>query len=489
MTHTQADAPAATPDTSSTGAHAAGLAERALPGVPDLIDAFVGIAAGDALDAARSRRPEARAHAQGSFAALFAPSDASAVTLPERAAVALFVARLHGDEAAVAFYGALLRETGGGAGLEPLIVSEAAAASGSGPYGSFRAENAPESVDGPVYRVASVEAAYALGDRLAAALEHAHLLVLRPRDAAREHLQALLEAGWSTTGIVTLSQLVSFLTFQLRVARGLSEVRAAGGAGGASGGVAGGGVAGGASGALEALAARVARAAGTRVDEDPSADGSGDAGVAAGPSAGAGAVVAAEVLPPAPRVKEPARFTQDSLGWKPWLEPLAAADFTERHYEALVERERVRMPYFRLLARDPEALLERTLTDMDIFFNADAGLPRAEREFAAAAASRFNGCVFCASVHARFATEQGASRGDVQRLLDEGVSARISPRIDAIVDATVALTATPIRFGSGEIAALRAAGLGELELLDAIQAGAFFNWANRLMLSLGEPTT
>nr|WP_234037349.1 MULTISPECIES: alkylhydroperoxidase domain protein [Leucobacter] len=194
-------------------------------------------------------------------------------------------------------------------------------------------------------------------------------------------------------------------------------------------------------------------------------------------------------MPAAPRVDEPARFTQDVLGWKPWLEPLPVAEFTEAHYDALVQRDRVHMPYFRLLARDPEALRERTLTDLDIFFNTDAGLPRAERELAAAAASRFNGCVFCASVHSRFATEQGADRAEVQRLLDEGVGARISTRIDAIVDATVALTATPPRFGQPQISALRDVGLAELELLDAIQAGAFFNWANRLMLSIGEPTT
>jgi alkylhydroperoxidase domain protein/CMD domain protein len=433
-----------------------------VPPTTDIIDALTGISAGDALDAARRRRPDARDHAQGSFGALFLPVDDSQVSLSERAAVALFVARLHAQPAAVAFYGALLRETGGGEGVEPLIVAEAERAAGSGPYGAFHAENAPESTEGPVYTVASVEAAYALGDRLAAALEHAHLLVLHPRDAAREHLQRLLDAGWSSTGVVTLSQLIAFLTFQLRVAHGLDAVRRADGGAAV------------AADDLAALAGEVARAA-----EAQLAAGAGD------PGAGA---AAAEQLPPAPRVTEPPRFTQDSLGWKPWLEPLPVAEFTERHYEALVERERVHMPYFRVLARDPEALLERTLTDLDIFHNADAGLPRAERELAAAAASRFNGCVFCASVHSRFATEQGADRAEVQRLLDEGVTARFGTQWDALIDATVALTATPSRFGAAEVVALRGAGLDELELLDAIQAGAFFNWANRRMLSLGEPT-
>jgi CMD domain protein len=60
-----------------------------------------------------------------------------------------------------------------------------------------------------------------LGPRLVAAVEHAHLLVLHPRDADSAALQALLDAGWSTTGIVTLSQITAFLSFQIRVVVGL----------------------------------------------------------------------------------------------------------------------------------------------------------------------------------------------------------------------------------------------------------------------------
>jgi alkylhydroperoxidase family enzyme len=35
---------------------------------------------------------------------------------------------------------------------------------------------------------------------------------------------------------------------------------------------------------------------------------------------------------------------------------------------------------------------------------------------------------------------------------------------------------------------LREAGLSDEEISDVIHGAAFFNWANRLMLSLGEPT-
>ena len=56
---------------------------------------------------------------------------------------------------------------------------------------------------------------------MAAALGHVHMLVFHPRDADAASLQALLNAGWSNGGIVTVSQLVAFLAFQIRTAAGL----------------------------------------------------------------------------------------------------------------------------------------------------------------------------------------------------------------------------------------------------------------------------
>ena len=56
---------------------------------------------------------------------------------------------------------------------------------------------------------------------------HLHLLIFHPRDAAPGALQELLDAGWSTTGIVTLSQIAAFLSFQIRVVAGLRALTAA----------------------------------------------------------------------------------------------------------------------------------------------------------------------------------------------------------------------------------------------------------------------
>lgn len=180
-------------------------------------------------------------------------------------------------------------------------------------------------------------------------------------------------------------------------------------------------------------------------------------------------------------------FTQDNIAWTAWLEPLEEDELTERHQIGLVEPARAKSPYFRLLARDPEILEARTRTDKDIFYNTVDGLPRAERELAATAASRSNGCIYCASVHSRFASHFSKRNEDVQRLLDEGVSADLGERWNAIVEASVALTATPPVFGAAHVERLRAAGLSDNEVSDVVHGASFFNWANRLMLSLGEP--
>ena len=183
----------------------------------------------------------------------------------------------------------------------------------------------------------------------------------------------------------------------------------------------------------------------------------------------------------------PNAFTRAMLDWLPWLEPMAEADLTPRHMAGLVDAARAKSPYFRLLAHDPEVLEARTRTDKDIFYNTQAGLPRAERELAATAASRLNGCIYCASVHARHATTYSRRGDDIQRLLDQGVGTDLGERWNAIVAAAVALTEMPMTFGPAHVARLRAAGLDDPAIADAIQAASFFNWANRLMLSLGEP--
>ncbi|MGA0565726.1 CMD domain protein [Rathayibacter sp. KR2-224] len=188
----------------------------------DVIDQLVGINEGDALFALRAQRAEAKRNAQASYDALFATDELEHANRPERLAIAYWaVALAHSDTAS--HYRDLLTA----ASPETLSALDDAlpGAITTGPYGDYPdGPLSAENVDGLHWEPSS-DLVEAVGPKLAAALAHTHLLTYRPRDASADALQALLDAGWTTTGIVTLSQLVSFLNFQLRVVAGLSVLK------------------------------------------------------------------------------------------------------------------------------------------------------------------------------------------------------------------------------------------------------------------------
>lgn len=409
----------------------------------DVVDTLAGIEADSPVDRVRRAKPATRDHTQRAYEALFAAGSAD-VTLVERHALGLFVAALHADEAAATLHREGLLAAGGSAELADVLAAEGAAARHPGPYGDYPSDElAEENVEGPEYGLPE-SAHTVLGDHLAAMVEHTHYLVLHPRDAVEVRIQLLLAADWTPTGIVTCSQLVSFLEYQLRLVHG-----------------------------LRVLAGQPPTAAPEQPDLAADED---RAGERLSPQGRAPNAVAA-----------PTRFTVAALQWDPWLPAVPADELTQADREALVDKAREKSEYFRLLVRDRDILHSRTSIDFDVFKNIEVGLPRAERELAATAVSRTNGCIYCASVHARFAAHYSKDADAVQRLLDDGVQAEQSERWRAVIDGAVALTRSLPEFGPDHVAALSAVGLTELEISDVIHGSAFFNWANRLMLSLGEP--
>jgi CMD domain protein len=194
--------------------------------ISDVIDHLAGLRPGSSLDTLRAQRPQARENAQKSYLALFEPEVPGNVTALERYAVATFVAGLHRQSHVTEFYAASLQRLGH-LRLTDVIDLEIARGATEGPYGRYpQGPLSVEDKEGLVYQV-SADNRESLGSRLAAALEHAHLLVFHPRDANPAALQKLLDAGWSTTDTVTLSQLVAFLSFQIRVVAGLRALAGA----------------------------------------------------------------------------------------------------------------------------------------------------------------------------------------------------------------------------------------------------------------------
>lgn len=383
------------------------------------------------IEELRNARPDALHNAQASFSALLEPEDPGNFSYAERYAVAAFTAALFGEEKAADFYSDLLADE---ADDELIAAVRAASARGAstGPYhdGGF-----------VLFGGAGDTGEAALGARLAAAFSWAHLVAFHPKDASPQALGNLDAVGWSATEIVSLSQLVAFLAFQVRVVHGLRVMAG-----------------------QNPHTPTVDRAPGTKnTDWETTSNIFEHDSVA------------------------PSHFVNHPLGWLPWIAPLEKEELNDKHIDALIKPERAGIAYFRLLARAPDALKARTLTDLDIFYNTEGGLSRADRELAATVVSRYNGCEYCATVHQARCIDEGGEPAAVQRLLDEGIGAELgSEKWDLIRRTAVALTSTPFAFDAAQCAELREFGFDEQSILDLIYSSAFFNWANRLMLTLGQ---
>ncbi|HEJ9094331.1 TPA: alkylhydroperoxidase domain protein [Serratia odorifera] len=362
----------------------------------DLLATLADIDSDSALAQARATRQAAGEAIQSSYHALFHAAADDEFPRAERLLLAQRVSEWHGVHALAAHYGDALRQT---------------------------AQRPQENAE-----------------RLRAALDHAERLAFTPAQAEPQHLQGLQQAGWSLAAIVTLSQLIAFVSFQSRLLYGYRLL---------------------AGKAVNAVGGAPVRAAAWRTERRTHGG-----------------------------RQAPLAFTRQELEWEPWIAAKPLAEFDAAGLALLARFGHTDSDYFRLLARNHPLLEQRTLADRAIFYTS-GGLARAERELAATVASKVNGCIYCASVHARKAAQLSKQGDAVQQLLEVPPGGALSEGQQdawrAQIDFAAALSATPPRANPDQLALLRSQGLTPLELLDLVQSTAFFAWANRLMLTLGEP--
>jgi CMD domain protein len=154
----------------------------------DQIDTAADLSEGSAIHSLRRERPDIVRLSQTSFEAALRPREIGNLSRAERAALAERMAHHFGDERLAATYAALLED-------EPASPAVRALAD--------PAEAAPADA------------------RRAAILRHVDLLSLTPEAATAGDIARLKEAGLSDRDIVTLTGLVAFVNYQLRVVAGL----------------------------------------------------------------------------------------------------------------------------------------------------------------------------------------------------------------------------------------------------------------------------
>jgi CMD domain protein len=155
----------------------------------DLLNQLVGIEAESSLGKLRAQRADIASYIQGSYNALLEPVDEAGISRVERGLIALRVAVLEQSAPLIDHYRNYLKEQKAAAEL-----------------------------------VAATER-YHLGApltlRLLAILAHVDMLTTEPRLATPENLAELKALGLTDANIVSLSQLIAFLSFQVRTIVGL----------------------------------------------------------------------------------------------------------------------------------------------------------------------------------------------------------------------------------------------------------------------------
>lgn len=295
-----------------------------------------------------------------------------------------------------------------------------------------------------------------LGPAADALIDYVELLSVSPATVSHEDQALLAAAGFGPDAVVLVSQLIAFESYLGRVLAGLA---AADGRGGPTE---------------------------PTVPESNSADRTKHE--------------PATTLSGQPR---PQHFTRGVLGWEPWVPAPTVDELTEEQRESFAGKAAVDSVYFRLISRTPALTRARSALDIAIFQGRD-GLPKAERELAATVTSKVNDCVFCASVHARKSAGFSKRVEDIDRLLAAELprdgdwiatdlapladSIAPDPRWEALVEAAAHLSQVRPSLTPDHVRRMREVGLDDVEIADLITAAAFFAWANRLMLTLGEPT-
>jgi CMD domain protein len=155
----------------------------------DIIDRLAGIQEGSPLANLRALRPEVARYAQGSYEALLEPADPAGISLVERHLIALSIATLERSDELREHHRQRLAELGA----------------------------APELIEAAQ---AGTESA-ALTPRHATLLRHAKQLTLDPAASTKTDLETLSALGLTPREIVIVSQLIAFVTFQVRVLAGL----------------------------------------------------------------------------------------------------------------------------------------------------------------------------------------------------------------------------------------------------------------------------
>jgi uncharacterized peroxidase-related enzyme len=167
------------------------------------------------------------------------------------------------------------------------------------------------------------------------------------------------------------------------------------------------------------------------------------------------------------------------------VQPEDAGKELKEVYDDLVQKRGKLSEVLKIQSLHPASISSHVHFYMDIMFS-QTSLSKAEKELLAVVVSVANGCLYCQTHHGAALNAYWKDEARVALLKKDHHTASLSAKELALCDFAVHLTKNPSAHEATDYtSALKEAGLSDEAILDVALVTSYFNFANRMVLSLG----
>jgi len=133
----------------------------------------------------------------------------------------------------------------------------------------------------------------------------------------------------------------------------------------------------------------------------------------------------------------------------------------------------------------PESIIAHMALYMEIMYSRSE-LSRAERELIGTIVSIANGCKYCTKHHSEALNHYWKDDSKIEKLINGRFAEILSPKETTLCEFSRHLTLNPEKHENNDFTIqLRSLGLSDSAILDVVLVTAYFNFVNRVVLSLG----
>jgi len=153
-------------------------------------------------------------------------------------------------------------------------------------------------------------------------------------------------------------------------------------------------------------------------------------------------------------------------------------------YQDLVARRGKLAEVHRIQSLNPPTIVSHMQLYQDVMFGSSP-LRRYQREMMAVVVSVANGCAYCVAHHAEALRHFWKEEPRLQALIQDFEEAELDEKDLQLCRYAHSQTLMPQNSDGSQVEALRQMGLDDRAILDATLVVGYFNFVNRLVLSLG----